>query len=75
MGGEAAFQTHIMVIYNMSVTVWKTLKESRKRFSTGTSYRLMNQAQERTSTKKTVFKLLYVGEYLDLLQWTCLSMP
>ena len=38
--------------YGMDLPISKTFKEYRKRFGIESSYKLMNQAQARTSTKK-----------------------
>ena len=67
--------------YGMDVPVKKTFKEYRKRFGIESSYKLMNQARARTSTKKPVLRLLYVGLGLLLvniwiyIHWTRLSIP
>ena len=39
--------------YGMDLPISKTFKEYRKRFGIESSYKLMNQARARTSTKKT----------------------
>jgi len=67
--------------YGMDLPISKTFKEYRKRFGIESSYKLMNQARARTSTKKPVLRLLYVGLSLLLvniwiyIQWTQLSTP
>jgi len=59
----------------------KLLRSYRKRFGIESSYKLMNQARARTSTKKPVLRLLYVGLGLLLvniwiyIHWTRLSIP
>jgi len=59
----------------------KLLRSIVKRFGIESSYKLMNQARARTSTKKPVLRLLYVGLGLLLvniwiyIQWTRLSIP
>ena len=68
-------------VHGMDVPVKKTFKEYRKRFGIESSYKLMNQARARTSTKKPVLRLLYVGLGLLLvniwiyIHWTRLSIP
>ena len=68
-------------VYNMNLHIKNTFKEYRKRFGIESSYRLMNQARIRTSTKKPVLRLLYIGLSLLLvniwiyIQWTYLSIP
>jgi putative transposase len=68
-------------VHGMDVPVKKTFIEYRKRFGIESSYKLMNQARARTSTKKPVLRLLYVGLSLLLvniwiyIQWTQLSKP
>jgi putative transposase len=68
-------------VYNMNIPIKNTFKEYRKRFKIESSYRLMNQARPRTSTKKPVLRLLYIGLSLLLIntwiyiQWTHLSLP
>lgn len=63
-------------VYGMDIPACKTFKEYRKRFGIESSYKLMNQARARTSTKKPVLRLLYVGLGLLLeniwiyLKWT-----
>jgi putative transposase len=53
----------------------------RRRFGIETSYRQMNQARIRTSTRDPLLRLLYVGVALILrnvwvwLHWECLSSP
>jgi len=67
--------------YGMDLPISRTFKEYRKRFGIESSYKLMNQARARTSTKKPVLRLLYVGLSLLLvniwiyIQWTQLSTP
>lgn len=67
--------------YGMDIPISKTFKEYRKRFGIESSYKLMNQGRARTSTKKPVLRLLYVGLSLLLvniwiyIQWTYLSIP
>jgi len=48
-------------VYDIGVTVYKTFKEYWKRFGIEYSYKLMDQARTRTSTKKTVLRPLYAG--------------
>ncbi len=68
-------------VYGMDIPIKKTFKEYRKRFGIESSYKLMNQARARTTTKKPVLRLLYVGLSFLLLniwiyiQWTYLSTP
>ena len=68
-------------VYGMNIPISRTFKEYRKRFGIESSYKLMNQARARTSTKKPVLRLLYVGLSLLLvniwiyIQWTQLSKP
>ena len=68
-------------VYRMDIPLKNSFKEYRKRFEIESSYRLMNQARARTSTKKSVLRLLYVGLSLLLIniwiyiQWTYLSTP
>ena len=45
-------------VHNMNLPIKNTFKEYRKRFGIESSYRLMNQARIRTSTKKPVLRLL-----------------
>jgi hypothetical protein len=40
-------------VYGMNIPISRTFKEYRKRFGIESSYKLMNQARARTSTKKT----------------------
>ena len=40
-------------VYGMDLPISRTFKEYRKRFGIESSYKLMNQARARTSTKKT----------------------
>jgi putative transposase len=68
-------------VYNMDIPVIKTFKEYRKRFGIESSYKQMNKARARTSTKNPVLRLLYVGLGFLLeniwiyLHWTYLSIP
>ncbi|MBU4547544.1 MAG: transposase [Euryarchaeota archaeon] len=67
-------------VYGMDIPVNKTFKEYRKRFGIESSYKLMNQARARTTTKKPALRLLYIGLGFLLvniwiyLQWTYLSI-
>lgn len=71
-----AYATH-----GTNIPISKTFKEYRKRFGIESSYKLMNQARARTSTKKPFLRLLYIGLSLLLIniwiyiQWTHLSRP
>jgi len=61
--------------YGMDLPISKTFKEYRKRFGIESSYKLMNQARARTSTKKPVLRLLYVGLGLLLVNiWIYIPM-
>ena len=68
-------------VYNMDAPVNNTFKEYRKRFGIESSYKQMNKARARTSTKNPVLRLLYVGLGFLLeniwiyLHWTRLSIP
>jgi putative transposase len=79
--GRNGLEHFAYTIYNMNIPVKNTFKEYRKRFGIESSYRLMNQARPRTSTKKPVLRLLYIGLSLLLtniwiyIQWTRLSLP
>jgi len=48
-------------VYDTDIPVKRMFKEYWKRFGIEYSYKLMNQTRVRTSTKKTVLRLLYVG--------------
>jgi len=66
-------------VYGIDTPVHKTFKEYRKRFGIESSYKQMNKARARTTTKKPVLRLLYVGLGFLLqniwiyLHWTYLS--
>ncbi len=61
--------------YGMDLPISKTFKEYRKRFGIESRYKLMNQARLRTSTKKPVPRLLYVGLSLLLVHiWIYIPM-
>jgi len=68
-------------VYNMDMPLNKTFKEYRKRFGIESSHKLMNSVRARTTFKKSVLRLLYVGLGFFLrniwiyLQWTYLSIP
>ena len=67
-------------VYNVDISVRSTFNEYRKRFGIESSYRSINQAKIRTSTKNPVLKLLYIGLSFILvniwiyIQWTCVSI-
>ena len=62
-------------VHGMDLPISKTFKEYRKRFGIESSYKLMNQARARTSTKKPVLRLLYVGLGLLLVNiWIYIPM-
>jgi len=48
-------------VYSMDIPANKMFKEYQKRFGIESSYKQMNKARTRTSTKKSVLRLLYVG--------------
>ena len=48
-------------VHGMEIPVKRTFKEYRKRFGIESSHKLMNAARARTSSKKPVLRLLYVG--------------
>ncbi|MEG3224051.1 MAG: hypothetical protein BME94_00645 [Methanobacteriales archaeon Met13] len=66
--------------YGVDIPVNKTFKEYQKRFGIESSYKLMNQARARTTTKKPALRLLYIGLGFLLvniwiyIQWTYLSI-
>jgi putative transposase len=79
--GRKGIEYFAYAVYNMDMKLKNTFKEYRKRFGIESSYRLMNQARVRTSTRNPVLRLLYLGLSLLLvniwiyIQWTYLSIP
>jgi putative transposase len=67
-------------VHDMDIPVKRMFKEYRKRFGIESSHKLMNTARARTSSKKPVLRLLYVGLGFLLMniwvyiQWTYLSI-
>jgi len=67
-------------VHGMDIQVKRTYKEYRKRFGIESSHKLMNTARARTSAKKPVRRLLYVGIGFLLMniwvyvQWMYLSV-
>jgi len=67
-------------VYDMDIPVKRMFKDYRKRFGIEYSYKLMNAARARTSSKKPVPVLLYVGLGFVLMniyvyiQWTYLCI-
>ena len=67
-------------VYDMDIPVKRMFKEYRKRFGIESSHKLMNAARARTSSKKPVLRLFYVGLGFVLMniwvyiQWTYLSI-
>ncbi|MEE8401449.1 MAG: hypothetical protein V3R86_04790, partial [Candidatus Hydrothermarchaeaceae archaeon] len=49
------------VVSGINVPAGKTHKEYRKRFGIETSYRLMNTARARTTSRSPVLRLLYIA--------------
>lgn len=66
-------------VHGIDIPVKRTYREYRKRFGIESSYSLMNTSRARTSSKKPVIRLLYIGISLLLLnlwiyiKWTYLS--
>jgi putative transposase len=48
-------------VYDIDIPAGKTHREYRKRFGIESSYKLMNMARARTSSRKPVLRLLYVA--------------
>ena len=66
--------------HSMDIPVQRIFNEYRKRFGIESSHKLMNAARARTTSKKPVLRLLYVGIGFLLMniwiyiQWTYLSI-
>ncbi|MFO7968215.1 MAG: ISH3 family transposase [Archaeoglobaceae archaeon] len=74
--GRHGIEYFAYAVHNIDIPVNRTFEEYRKRFGIECSHRMMNTARARTTTKKPVLRLLYVGIGFLLmnlwiyLQWT-----
>ncbi|MFW5936001.1 MAG: transposase, partial [Candidatus Hadarchaeota archaeon] len=59
--GRHGIEYFAYAVYDVDIPVKRTFEEYRKRFGIECSHRLMNTGRARTTTKKPVLRLLYVG--------------
>lgn len=59
--GHYGIEYFAYAVYGIDVPVNRTFEEYRKRFRIECSHRMMNTARARTTSRKPVLRLLYVG--------------